>query len=130
MKDAETVLREITLHVRPPRGCAIVLLEWEPKVPNDQNCIASYRNMWTRRVSFVSTKKLPRCGRRTRSLIGLRFRSVWVRTAVPLFGFPRSRAIKRGCHDLRSSSGSFAMLMAIRARRISVVPLHECAFCN
>ena len=39
------MLREITLHVRPPRGCAIVLLEWEPKVPNDQNWIASYRNM-------------------------------------------------------------------------------------
>jgi hypothetical protein len=41
------MLREIILHVRPPIGCAIVLLEWEPKGPNEQNWVSSVGNMDT-----------------------------------------------------------------------------------
>jgi hypothetical protein len=50
MKHAEAMLREIVLHVRPPRGCAIVLLEWESKRAEDENWVASVGIMDADRV--------------------------------------------------------------------------------
>jgi hypothetical protein len=37
MKSARELLREIALHVKPPRGCAIVLTEWKSDVPPEPN---------------------------------------------------------------------------------------------
>jgi hypothetical protein len=52
MKHAGAMLREIILHVRPPVGCATVLLEWEPKRPNDPN--------WTASVGIMDADRLRR----------------------------------------------------------------------
>ena len=40
MKSAEAVLRELTLHVRPLAGCAIVLTEWTQGGPAGPNWVA------------------------------------------------------------------------------------------
>ncbi len=52
MKHADAMLREIILYVRPPVGCAAVLLEWEPRGPNDQN--------WTASVGIMDAERLLR----------------------------------------------------------------------
>jgi hypothetical protein len=41
MKTAEAMLKELLLHVRPPRGCAIVLTERESSGPKNLNWVAS-----------------------------------------------------------------------------------------
>jgi hypothetical protein len=45
MRSAEAVLEELVLHVRPPRGCAIVLTEWKSSGPTDPNWVAASGNM-------------------------------------------------------------------------------------
>ena len=45
MKHAEAMLKELVLHVRPPRGCAIVLTEWKSSGPTDPNWVTASGNM-------------------------------------------------------------------------------------
>ena len=40
MKSAEVMLKELILHARPPRGCAISLTERESSGPTDTNWVA------------------------------------------------------------------------------------------
>ena len=41
MRDARAVLQELVLHVRPPKGCAIVLTERPFRTPSDPNWVAT-----------------------------------------------------------------------------------------
>jgi hypothetical protein len=41
MRNARAVLEELVLHVRPPKGCAIVLTERPFSKPSDPNWIAT-----------------------------------------------------------------------------------------
>jgi hypothetical protein len=41
MRHARTVLQELVLHVRPPKGCAIVLTERPFRTPSDPNWVAT-----------------------------------------------------------------------------------------
>jgi len=41
MKSAEATLKELVLHVRPPRGCAIALWEWTSSRPTEPNWVAA-----------------------------------------------------------------------------------------
>jgi hypothetical protein len=41
MRHARTVLQELVLHVRPPKGCAIILTERPSKTPSDPNWVAT-----------------------------------------------------------------------------------------
>jgi hypothetical protein len=41
MKPAESMLEELVRHVRPPRGCAIVLTELKSSQPTAQNWVAA-----------------------------------------------------------------------------------------
>ena len=45
MKRAEAMLEELVRHVRPPRGCAIVLAECKSTGPTDANWVAASGNM-------------------------------------------------------------------------------------
>jgi hypothetical protein len=45
MKSAEAMLNELIRHVRPPRGCAIVLTERESSGPSDPNWVAASGTM-------------------------------------------------------------------------------------
>jgi hypothetical protein len=45
MRSANAVLRELVLHVQPPRGCAIVLMEWASSGPVDPNWVIATGNM-------------------------------------------------------------------------------------
>ena len=41
MRAAGAVLKELVRHVGPPRGCALVLTEWQSSGPTDPNWVAS-----------------------------------------------------------------------------------------
>ncbi len=41
MKSAKTMLTELARHVRPPRGCAIVVVEWKSSAPPEPNWLAA-----------------------------------------------------------------------------------------
>ncbi len=41
MRSANAVLEELVLHVRPPRGCMVVLAECAPLWQGDQNWVAT-----------------------------------------------------------------------------------------
>jgi hypothetical protein len=103
MKHAEAMLRELILHVRPPVGCAIVLLEWEPKGPDDQNWIASSGNMDAERLLRFN-EKVAELRRTDRIVDWSDVHSVMDRTAAWLFGSLRSRATKRSLADLHGGA--------------------------
>ncbi len=44
MRSAESMLREMVRHIRPPRGCAITLTERESRSPADPNWVAASGN--------------------------------------------------------------------------------------
>jgi hypothetical protein len=56
MRQVETVMRELVLHVRPPRGCAIVLTEWKSSGPTDPNWIAASGSMGAQKLISYSEK--------------------------------------------------------------------------
>jgi hypothetical protein len=56
MKHAEAILKELVLHVRPPRGCAIVLTEWQSSGPTDPNWVAASGNMDATKLVSYSEK--------------------------------------------------------------------------
>ena len=43
MRAAEATLKELVLHVSPPRGCAIVLTELKSSGPTDPNWVDSFK---------------------------------------------------------------------------------------
>jgi hypothetical protein len=45
MKHAEAMLEELVRYVRPPRGCAIVLMECKSTGPTNSNWVAASGNM-------------------------------------------------------------------------------------
>jgi hypothetical protein len=90
MKPAEGVLKELVLHVRPPRGRAIVLTEWNSSGPTDPNWVAA----WERRSSSAIVIKSPICVKQTQKSTGLTSRLLLVSTGW-LFGFRRSIAATR-----------------------------------
>ena len=90
MKPAEGVLKELVLHVRPPRDRAIVLTEWNSSGPTDPNWIAA----WERRSSSAIVIKSPICVKQTQKSTGLTSRLLLVSTGW-LFGFRRSIAATR-----------------------------------
>ncbi len=61
MKHAEAILKELALHVQPPRGCVIVLTEWKLRDQNDPNWVAASGNI-------VDTQKLVRYGEKIAEL--------------------------------------------------------------
>jgi hypothetical protein len=56
MKPAEGVLKELVLHVRPPRGRAIVLTEWNSSGPTDPNWVAASSIMGAQKLVRYSDK--------------------------------------------------------------------------
>ncbi len=56
MKRAETMLEELVRHVRPPRGCAIVLAECESTGPTNANWVAACGNMELQQLIRYSEK--------------------------------------------------------------------------
>ncbi len=59
MKAAEAILTELVQHVRPPRGCAIVLSEWKSTGPSgsaDPNWVAATGNMGPQKLIRYSKK--------------------------------------------------------------------------
>jgi hypothetical protein len=56
MKTAEAMLNELVLHVRPPRGCAIVLTEWKSNGPTDPNWVAASGIMEAKKLVHYSEK--------------------------------------------------------------------------
>jgi hypothetical protein len=56
MRAAEAILKELVLHVRPPRGCAIVLTEWKSSGPTDPNWVAASGTMETQNLVRYSEK--------------------------------------------------------------------------
>jgi hypothetical protein len=56
MKSAEAILRELVQHVRPPRGCAIVLTEWNSGGPVDPNWVAACGNMEAQKLVRYNEK--------------------------------------------------------------------------
>jgi hypothetical protein len=60
MRNARTVLEELVHHVRPPKGCAIVLTERPFSKPSDPNWIATVGPM----VSEYARRYTAKVGRR------------------------------------------------------------------
>lgn len=60
MKSAEAMLKELVLHVAPPRGCAIVLTEWKSSGPADPN--------WVAASGIMDAQKLVRYGEKIAEL--------------------------------------------------------------
>jgi len=56
MKRAEAMLEELVRHVRPPRGCAIVLAECKSTGPTDANWVAASGNMELQELIRYSEK--------------------------------------------------------------------------
>ena len=56
MKRAEAMLEELVQHVRPPRGCAIVLAECESTGLTDANWVAASGNMELQKLIRYSEK--------------------------------------------------------------------------
>ncbi len=56
MKRAEAMLEELVRHVRPPRGCAIVLMECKSTGPTDSNWVAASGNMELQELIRYSEK--------------------------------------------------------------------------
>ncbi len=53
---AEAMLKELVRHVRPPRGCAIVLTEWKSTGPTEPNWIAATGNMEAQKLLRYNEK--------------------------------------------------------------------------
>ena len=56
MKRAEAMLEELVRHVRPPRGCAIVLMECKSTGPTHSNWVAASGNMELQELIRYSEK--------------------------------------------------------------------------
>jgi hypothetical protein len=56
MKSAEAMLEELVSHVRPPRGCAIVLTEWKSSGPTEPNWVDSTGNMEAQKLARYNEK--------------------------------------------------------------------------
>jgi hypothetical protein len=56
MKRAEAMLEELVRHVRPPRGCAIVLTECKSTEATDPNWVAATGNMELQKLIRYSEK--------------------------------------------------------------------------
>ena len=56
MKRAEAMLEELVRHVRPPRGCAIVLTEYKSTGSTDPNWVAASGNMELQKLICYSEK--------------------------------------------------------------------------
>jgi hypothetical protein len=56
MKRAEAMLEELVRHVRPPGGCAIVLVECKLSQPMDLNWVAASGNMELQKLIRYSEK--------------------------------------------------------------------------
>jgi hypothetical protein len=56
MKRAEAMLEELVRHVRPPRGCAIVLTEYKSTGSTDPNWVAASGNMELQKLIRYSEK--------------------------------------------------------------------------
>src|SRR5262245_37867479 len=56
MKSAEAMLEELVSHVRPPRGCAIVLTEWKSGGPTEPNWVAATGNMEAQKLARYNEK--------------------------------------------------------------------------
>ncbi len=56
MRPAAEILKELALHVRPPRGCAIVLMEWKSSVPPEPNWVAASGIMQGQTLARYSEK--------------------------------------------------------------------------
>ena len=81
MRAAEATLKELVLHVSPPRGCAIVLTELKSSGPTDPNWVAACGIMEARRLSRFNEKVVD-CGGRTRRSTGLTCRFLSAGTAA------------------------------------------------
>jgi len=56
MKPAEAVLKELIQHVRPPRGCAVVLAERNSSGPIDPNWVWASGNMDLQKLERYSER--------------------------------------------------------------------------
>ena len=56
MKRAEAMLEELVRHVRPPRGCALVLTEYKTTGSTDPNWVAASGNMELQKLIRYSEK--------------------------------------------------------------------------
>jgi hypothetical protein len=87
MKRAETMLEELVRHVRPPRGCAIVLAECDrPGQPMQTG--SRHAAIWNCKSSFVTVKKSPNGAGKTHKSTGQTLRFLPVNVAWS-FGFER-----------------------------------------
>ena len=87
MKRAEAMLEELVQHVRPPRGCAIVLTEYNSTGSTDPNWVAASGNMELQ-SSSVTVRKSPDGAGQTHKSTGQALRFLPVNVAWP-FGFQR-----------------------------------------
>jgi hypothetical protein len=87
MKRAEAMLEELVRHVRPPRGCAIVLTEYNR--PGQPIQIGSlHPAIWNCKSSSVTVRKSPDGAGQTPKSTGQELRFLPVNVAWP-FGFQR-----------------------------------------
>ena len=56
MRAVQATLKELVLHVSPPRGCAIVLTELKSGGPTDPNWVAACGIMEAQRLSRFNEK--------------------------------------------------------------------------
>jgi hypothetical protein len=81
MRAVQATLKELVLHVSPPRGCAIVLTELKSGGPTDPNWVAACGIMEAQPLNRFNGRSLS-CGGRTRRSTGLTSRFLSAGTAA------------------------------------------------